>query len=609
MTTLRIVLRGNIPVEVREPRRDEFPATLGGAVEYTLAHLIFSILKIMGEGLGTFGAGVLVGFLEALRPELVDWFSPLIDEIVQHPETPEWLRKMLKQIQEQPGEAMAWLAGSVGSTAVGSVMGNVLGVLLAPLSYALARAIRPTRPTFREAWLMWKRGAIKKEQFEIWAEELGYQKDAIDGFQAILEQRLPEAQLIEWMFRTGKAWEEIREELIRRGWNEKDVDRLGEIIAVLPPISDVIRFAVRDVYNEAVVRKYGYDEDLPEAFLREAAKRGLKEEDARAYWRAHWELPSVSQVFEMFHRLRPGRVPDDIVVDRDTMEEMLRIADIPAYWRRRLIAISYNPITRVDVRRMYRLGVIDRKEVEERYLDLGYAPEDAKALADFTVKYELTEGASLIDEVTDRTRRAIEGAYARGKIDRAKAMELLTKLKIPAELANALLDVADLERSFRVQPEQEEVAEREIAVGLVREGYRLGVISRDQARSLLLSLDYGPERADYILNVEDYRRRRQIVEEKIDLAVTKFVERIIDEDKFIAELHQLDLSAEEIDLIVERARIARAKRIKKLPEATLARLLRQGVITEEEYAEELRALGYQEKQIRWLLQSRIIPTS
>ena len=71
----------------------------------------------------------------------------------------------------------------------------------------------------------------------------------------------------------------------------------------LPPPSDLIRFSVRDVYYPEVIKKYGMDKEFPEKFVEEAKKLGMDEEVARKYWIAHWELPSISAVFEMLHRL------------------------------------------------------------------------------------------------------------------------------------------------------------------------------------------------------------------------------------------------------------------------------------------------------------------
>jgi len=148
----------------------------------------------------------------------------------------------------------------------------------------------------------------------------------------------------------------------------------------LPPPSDLIRFSVRDVYYPEVIKKYGMDKEFPEKFVEEAKKLGMDEEVARKYWIAHWELPSISAVFEMLHRL-PKDMPrerfkkyeemglkyENLITDVETVKDLIRRHDIEPYWRDRLVALSFNPITRIDIRRMYRLGVFTEEDVYWRY--------------------------------------------------------------------------------------------------------------------------------------------------------------------------------------------------------------------------------------------------
>jgi len=101
----------------------------------------------------------------------------------------------------------------------------------------------------------------------------------------------------------------------------------GKLLAIarrIPPISDMIRFAVREVYSPDVRARFGQDDDYPEAFTAKAALHGLSEEDAKAYWAAHWELPSTEQGFRMFHRS---------LIDKPTLELLLRAKDIMPFWR------------------------------------------------------------------------------------------------------------------------------------------------------------------------------------------------------------------------------------------------------------------------------------
>jgi hypothetical protein len=63
--------------------------------------------------------------------------------------------------------------------------------------------------------------------------------------------------------------------------------------------------------------------------------------------------------------------------------EALGQSDFPPFWRARLLAISYNVMTRVDIRRAYETGQIDLPSLVSKLQDRGYSPGDAKVLGGF----------------------------------------------------------------------------------------------------------------------------------------------------------------------------------------------------------------------------------
>jgi len=82
--------------------------------------------------------------------------------------------------------------------------------------------------------------------------------------------------------------------------------------------------------------------------------------------------------FEMLHR---GEITES------EMELLIRTHDVSPFWRDKLLAISYSPYTRVDVRRMHAAGVLDEKGVYRNYRDLGYNHERATKMTEFTIAY------------------------------------------------------------------------------------------------------------------------------------------------------------------------------------------------------------------------------
>ncbi|GAI29774.1 unnamed protein product, partial [marine sediment metagenome] len=144
-----------------------------------------------------------------------------------------------------------------------------------------------------------------------------------------------------------------------------------ELAYQIPPVADIITMAVREAFTPDIAAKFGQYEDYPPDLETWAAKKGLSKEWSQRYWAAHWNLPSPLQGFEMLHR---G------VVNVDELNMLLRALDVMPFWRDKLTQIAYRRLTRVDIRRMYKAGVITVAEVYESYLEHGYNPKNAKRM-------------------------------------------------------------------------------------------------------------------------------------------------------------------------------------------------------------------------------------
>ncbi|KKL09849.1 hypothetical protein LCGC14_2561770, partial [marine sediment metagenome] len=88
----------------------------------------------------------------------------------------------------------------------------------------------------------------------------------------------------------------------------------------------------------------------------------------------------------------------------------------------------FRPFTRVDVRRMHKLGTLNREEVKSAYMDIGFDDEKAEAMTDFTVQFN-TEGDR------ELTKSEIMRALDRGVIDESLAIMILDDIGLSQEAA------------------------------------------------------------------------------------------------------------------------------------------------------------------------------
>ena len=205
-------------------------------------------------------------------------------------------------------------------------------------------------------------------------------------------------------------------ELRARGFtDDRAFETLESASRFVPGPSDLVRFLTRDVADSAIVEEFDLDAEFgakfdfgDEQIRRIAASQGVDRETLLYYWRAHWTIPSPTQLGEFWRRLRPGRAPDaaradriglkgeipkwsprfdpDLQVTSEQIDTALAQQDILPFWRDKFRAVNFLPLTRTDARRAYDIGVLTVDDVYESLIQDGYREEDALTLTEFAVK-------------------------------------------------------------------------------------------------------------------------------------------------------------------------------------------------------------------------------
>jgi len=298
-----------------------------------------------------------------------------------------------------------------------------LGVAALPVQYQIMGELGVARPDPATAWSMFWRGLGETQRNNL-LNDLGWTQDLIDRFGEVTRPRLSPAELFRHMHLTGAGAAGVYDELSKRGFTAEDAGAMSELSKLIPGPGDLIKMAVREAWRDDVAVEWGYDADFPAEFAEWMEKQGDTEGWSRKYWRAHWELPGLTTVLDILYR-----VPEFDIGNLDTF---LRISDIPATWRDYIKRTAYRPLTRVDVRRMYGMGVLDRAAVKRSYLDLGYDDTNAERMTEFTVRFET-------DEDRAATKTDILSFLNVGALTSGEAAAWLMAIGYPEELSSYLV--------------------------------------------------------------------------------------------------------------------------------------------------------------------------
>lgn len=230
--------------------------------------------------------------------------------------------------------------------------------------------------------------------------------------------------------------------------SEADLNVIIDGMDFIPPYTDLTRFMVRDSADEGVVLRYGYDDGFEDKYKgpikRWAQAQGIDDTTMRYIWRAHWQIPSPTQLYEMLHRLRPGRVAPGVEVTRDDVSDALKVNDMSPGFVDRLIETSYSVMTRTDILAFFTNGSMDYDEVVERLMDTGYNRADATRVAD-AWRLEVANRRANKSRVWSRTN--IVRMYRDGAIDRASAAKLLRRTIATDVEVGEILDDVDMMRA------------------------------------------------------------------------------------------------------------------------------------------------------------------
>jgi hypothetical protein len=340
-------------------------------------------------------------------------------------------------------------------------------------------------------------------------------------------------------WRRGNYSEAERDTMLREiGYSFNDAQALVELSWFTPQVQDIIRFAVREVYNPQTRAAFKQDEGADEVAKTAAPwllKAGIRPEVLKDYWAAHWELPSITQGFEMLQR---G------AISGEDLDRLLKAADVMPFWREALKKISYAPLTRVDVRRMHKAGVIDDDQLLKAYMDLGYDQENAKRLADWTIIYN-----------------------------------------------------QDPENAESTWSDAQTKKYRDLSTSDILDGYQEGLLTEQFATQVLGNYGYSAEEITFMLARQDFLAQKSALTSQLKHVKTAFLAGDLSETDVIGLIGKYNLPASYSAKILEDMKLERALKAQGPTKAEVISWHKKKLIDRATAEAQLTAMGYAKKWV------------
>lgn len=362
-----------------------------------------------------------------------------------------------------------------------------------------------------------------------------------------------------------------------------------QVTEAIPTPGDIIRMMVRDVEDEKVWKPNEYDKFFEDKYTGQLEQWGIanamSKQQMLYLWRAHWELPSNTTVYESIRRLRPGRVqplqgidqqgnPVQVPVKPVTLDDAAQVLlanDVAPGWVGRTLALSYVPVNLTEIKALHKNGVIDREEVYQRLQDIGKSPADAATLTDLVVR---DNARMFANEAGALSRRRTVREYVDGGLTRLQARTILAVTIPDEDVVTRVLDEGDMIRGAE--------ARRECIKGLKRR-YMVGEFDDPDAKKRLEDLGVDDFVATTMVAKWHCTRDARAREPRVTMLQSWWNLGIIDSNELYTRLKRLGFSFQDASRIVTETETARQLRNQK-EAAALAERQRKEAKADARYA-------------------------
>lgn len=407
--------------------------------------------------------------------------------------------------------------------------------------------------------------------------------------------QLQEYFLKELYLRDIFTYDQYEQGMMKLGYRQTDIPYIEQTYQNIPSIPDLVRFMVRDVYDESLVKEFGLDSEyelIKDKFESDIRKQGVSPEYAKYYYRANWQYASPTQAYEMLHR---G------LLTTDQLFNLLKSEDYPPFWRDRLMQLSYSPYTRVDLRRLYKSGVIDEETVNREYHWLGYDDEHADKLTEWTVKAYAKEDETVLGSLS---LSVLTKAYFNGLISGERYRSDLSAMGYGAEEIDIIVKLSDLSNNADTQGDVTKDNRARIIRSL-SSAFIQGLLPENYVSSFFLNIGYTPDKINDEIQWLKYERTLLEQVEKVSGIEKQYKSYVIDDNQARDRLIAQGYALQEANSILFLWKAVREDREREPTMNQVQGWLKKGIIDSNKFTSILKGMGYPDEYIGYYIEDML----
>lgn len=452
----------------------------------------------------------------------------------------------------------------------------------------------------------WRRNMITEDDLTEGLGKHGYRAEDVEKIKTSSYRPLDPYELREMLRRDIIIPEEFHAGMLANGYHPDNIPNMEKLRWEVPTPTDLVRFGVREVFQPDIYERFGQDQQFPEAIVEWGKKNGLDRDVLMMYWIAHWQLPSPTQMYTMYHR---G------IIDRTDLIRGMKAADYMPWFQDKMIQISYQQIPRRAINTALREEIITANGAYEAYTRLGYDPVSAGIMSQLAVS-EATIDLKVL------TKNEILRAYRNDDYTKEQARTALLDFNYSTDAVNFFL--AEQERKKELDTEAAQgIADldvaneaRDLTRSQLLKGYRDGLIELEVLTESLASLGYSPLAIDYMIQQQDTAQLLDDMEFKAEQIHKVFVAGLYDRMEAQSKLIGYGLRQPQAQRYLDRwaaekesKEVLESQRLKTPTRSTLKSWLLQSIISPEIWLTYMRDLNYPDDTIVLYLQEALMESS